>query len=512
MMNKRKVVLIVLDGWGLGAGDRTDAIAQANTPFIDSLYRTAPHATLLTDGEHVGLPPGQMGNSEVGHLNIGAGRVVYQDLMRVNKGVEDGTLEQNPVLQAAFATARQPGKRLHLMGLLSDGGVHALRTHAEALCHMAWRAGVPDVCVHAFTDGRDADPRSGKGYMENFLRNIAGTGARIATVTGRYFAMDRDKRWERVAKAYAVMTRGEGIPIIDPLQAFETSYAEGKTDEFIEPHVVVDALGAPVGTVRAGDVVLCFNFRTDRCREITQVLTQQAFTEQGMVPLVLDYVTMTEYDQTYRNVGVLFRKDDLPMTLGEVISRAGKQQIRIAETEKYPHVTFFFSGGREAPFADERRIMLQSPQVATYDLQPEMSAQGIADAICAELENGVVDFVALNFANPDMVGHTGVFSAIVKAVEATDRCAEQVVRTGVAHGYSFVIIADHGNADKALNPDGTPNTAHSTNPVPVIVVDDRSFTLRSGILADVAPTVLHLMGIEKPAEMTGSSLIVDLLS
>lgn len=508
-MSTRKVVLMILDGWGLGAGDRTDAIAQADTPFMDTLLRTRPHATLLTDGEHVGLPPGQMGNSEVGHLNIGAGRVVYQVLMSVNKGIADGSLETDPVLQEAFNAAKQPGKRLHLMGLLSDGGVHAMRTHAEALCQMAHRAGVPSVFVHAFTDGRDADPRSGKGYAEKFLHGIAGTGARIASVTGRYFAMDRDKRWERIAKAYNVLVHGKGIAITDPLEAFTTSYASGKTDEFIEPHVVVDAQGAPLATMQPGDVVLCFNFRTDRCREITQALTQQAFPEQGMEPLALHYVTMTEYDHTYKNVGVLFRKDDLPMTLGEVISRAGKRQIRIAETEKYPHVTFFFSGGREAEFEGESRIMLPSPKVATYDLQPEMSAPGLADAICAELRKGEVDFVALNFANPDMVGHTGVFAAIVKAVETTDRCAQQVVKCGQENGYSFVIIADHGNADKALNADGTPNTAHSTNPVPVIVVDDRPYIVRSGILADVAPTVLDLLSMKKPVEMTGSSLLIS---
>ncbi len=507
-MAQNKVVLMILDGWGIGAGDRTDAIAQADTPFIDGLYRTVPHATLLTDGENVGLPAGQMGNSEVGHLNIGAGRVVYQDLVRVDKAIADGSLEQNPVLQDAFRKAAQTDKRLHFMGLLSDGGVHAMRTHAEALCHMAHRAGLKDVFVHAFTDGRDADPSSGKGYLERFLANVADTSARIATVTGRYFAMDRDKRWERVARAYEVLVHGKGIAVIDPVDAFTGSYAQGKTDEFIEPHVVVDGTGAPIGTIRPGDVVLCFNYRTDRCREITQALTQQAFPEHGMVPIPLHYVTLTEYDHSYRDVGVLFRKDDLPMTIGEVVSRAGKKQIRIAETEKYPHVTFFFSGGREAPFTGEERIMLPSPKVSTYDLQPEMSAHGITDAICAELRKGEVDFVALNFANPDMVGHTGVFEAIVKAVETTDQCAGRVVETGVANGYSFVIIADHGNADKALNPDGSPNTAHSTNPVPVFVVDPRPIALRDGILADVAPTILELMGMEKPVEMTGSSLIV----
>ena len=507
-MRTHKAVLIIMDGWGIGAGDRTDAVAMASTPFIDQLYRTAPHATLLTDGSHVGLPPGQMGNSEVGHLNIGAGRVVFQDLMRVNNAIADGSLEQDPTLREAFDQARRGGRRLHLMGLLSDGGVHALRTHAEALCHMAHRAGVEQVFVHAFTDGRDADPRSGLGYAERFMQAVQGTGARIATITGRYYAMDRDKRWERVAKAYENLVHGRGIPVHDPLDAFRASYAADKTDEFIEPHVVVDAAGAPIATIRPNDVVICFNFRTDRCREITQALTQQAFPEHGMVPAPLHYVTMTEYDSTYSGVHVLFRKDDLRLTLGEVIANAGKRQIRIAETEKYPHVSFFFSGGREAPFDGESRIMVPSPKVATYDLQPEMSAQGIADAICTELRKGEVDLVVLNFANPDMVGHTGVFPAIVKAVETTDRCVRQVVETGRDNGYSFVIIADHGNADKALNPDGSPNTAHSTNPVPVILVDDRPLALRQGILADVAPTILDLMGMEKPAEMTGSSLLV----
>lgn len=507
-MDTRKAVLIILDGWGIGAGDRTDAIANADTPFIDSLYETAPHATLLTDGEHVGLPPGQMGNSEVGHLNIGAGRVVYQDLLRIDKAIEDGGLANDLVLQRTFAAAREKGGRLHLMGLLSDGGVHSMRSHAEAICHLAHQAGVGEVFVHAFTDGRDADPRSGKGYMEHFLEAVQGTSTRVATIVGRYFAMDRDKRWERVARAYDLLVHGRGTPITDPLDAFRQSYASGKTDEFIEPHVVTTPDGRPLATIAPGDVVICFNFRTDRCREITQALTQQAFPEQGMEPMPLHYVTMTEYDPTYRDVQVLFRKDDLPMTLGEVVARAGKRQIRIAETEKYPHVTFFFSGGREKPFEGEERIMLPSPKVATYDLQPAMSAQGIVDAIVPALQHGGPDLVVLNFANPDMVGHTGVYDAIVKAVEVTDHCARQVVEAARSHGYSCVIIADHGNADKALNPDGTPNTAHSTNPVPVFVLTDGRVTLRNGILADVAPTMLDLMGMEKPAEMTGSSLIV----
>lgn len=507
-MHARKAALIILDGWGIGAGDRTDAVAQAHTPFMDELLRTAPHATLLTDGEHVGLPPGQMGNSEVGHLNIGAGRVVYQDLMRVDRAIADGSIASNPALTAAFAAAKRPGARLHLMGLLSDGGVHAMRTHAQALCRIAVQQGVPAVYVHAFTDGRDADPRSGKGYMERFLAGVQGLPVHVASVVGRYYAMDRDKRWERVAKAHALLVNGHGTPIRDPLEAFDRSYASGKTDEFIEPFVVAGPDGAPLATIAAGDVVICFNFRTDRCREITQALTQQPFPEQGMVPLDLHYVTMTEYDPTYRDVQVLFRKDDLPMTLGEVVARAGLRQIRIAETEKYPHVTFFFSGGREKPFEGEQRIMLPSPKVATYDLQPEMSAQGIVDAIVPELVRGTANLVVLNFANPDMVGHTGVFDAVVRAVEVTDDRARQVVEAGRAHGWSFVIIADHGNADKALNPDGSPNTAHSTNPVPVVVLADGTFTLRHGVLADVAPTILDLLDMEKPAEMTGSSLLI----
>jgi 2,3-bisphosphoglycerate-independent phosphoglycerate mutase len=507
-MSRRKAVLMILDGWGIGAGDASDAIATASTPFMDSLLRSAPNATLLTDGEHVGLPPGQMGNSEVGHLNIGAGRVVYQDLVRIDRAIADGSLERDPILREVFHKAAEPGVALHIMGLLSDGGVHSMRSHAEALCRMAAAAGLEKVFVHAFTDGRDADPRSGKRYMEHFLAAVKGTPTRIASVVGRYYAMDRDKRWERIARAYQLLVHGTGTAITDPLEAFTASYASGKTDEFIEPFVVVDEQGKALAPIRPGDVVISFNYRTDRCREITQALTQQGFPEHGMAPLKLHYVTMTQYDPTYQGVEVLFRKDDLPMTLGEVVARAGKRQIRIAETEKYPHVTFFFSGGREKPFDGEERIMLPSPKVATYDIEPAMSAQGIVDAIVPELRKGDVDMVVLNFANPDMVGHTGVFDAIVKAVEVTDSCAQQVVDVGRAMGYSFIIIADHGNADKALNPDGTPNTAHSTNPVPVVLLDDRSFTLRSGILADVAPTLLELLDMEKPAEMTGSSLLV----
>lgn len=500
-------MLIIMDGWGIGAGDNTDAIARARTPFIDELRDRAPHATLLTDGPHVGLPDGQMGNSEVGHLNIGAGRVVRQDLVRIDHAIADGTLEKLDTLRRAFAVSNEPGRKLHILGLVSDGGVHSKRDHIEALCHMATRAGVKEAFVHAFTDGRDADPNSGEGYMRSFLKGTSGSTARVASVIGRYYAMDRDKRWERIAKAYDLLVHGKGAPTRDPMDAFTTSYAEGKTDEFIQPHVVVDEVGAPLATIAPGDVVICANFRTDRCREITQVLTQQAFPDFGMAPLDLHYVTMTEYDPTYRGVEVLFRKDDLPMTLGEVVSRAGSRQIRIAETEKYPHVTFFFNGGREEPFEGEQRIMLPSPKVATYDLCPEMSALGITEAIAGELAKGEADLVVLNFANPDMVGHTGVFEAVVKAVETTDDCVRRVVEAGAAQNYAFVIIADHGNADVARNPDGTPNTAHSTNPVPLFVLTDHPIELKNGVLADVAPTILELMGIEKPVEMTGSSLI-----
>ena len=503
-----KVVLIVLDGWGDGARDSGDAVAQANTPFVDGLLATVPHAQLRTDGENVGLPAGQMGNSEVGHLNIGAGRVVYQDLVRIDKAVADSSLEREPVLKAAFAEATKPGKRLHLMGLVSNGGVHSSQAHLEALCHMAGRAGVTDILIHAFMDGRDTDPMSGAGFLRSLERNIAGSPARIASLIGRYFAMDRDKRWERVRKAYDLLVHGSGQPMTDAVKAVEASYAAGITDEFLEPHITVDERGEAHGTIRPGDVVMCFNFRTDRCREISQVLTQQPFPEQGMEPISIHYVTLTEYDHTYRNVHAVFRRDDLRMTLGETVSKAGLKQIRISETEKYPHVTFFFSGNREEPFPGEERLMVPSPKVATYDLQPEMSALEVTDTVVNALERGEASFVCLNFANADMVGHTGVFRAIVKAVEMIDGCAKRVVEAGRRNGYSFLITADHGNAEKAVNPDGSPNTAHTINPVPVFLIDDRSFGIRNGVLADLAPTVLELMDIEKPAEMTGSSLLV----
>ncbi|MGV9012662.1 MAG: 2,3-bisphosphoglycerate-independent phosphoglycerate mutase [Flavobacteriales bacterium] len=502
-----KAALVILDGWGIGAGDHTDAIAQADTPFIKGLFTSAPHARLRTYGENVGLPEGQMGNSEVGHLNIGAGRIVFQDLMRVDRAVADGSLAQNPVLQAAFSDAAQPSKRLHLMGLLGNGGVHAMQAHLVALCKLSTEAGLKEVFIHAFTDGRDTDPKSGLAFIRSLESDIAGTTAQIASVCGRYFAMDRDKRWERIKKAYDLLVHGIGNRAPNAAWAFEESYVKGITDEFIEPCAIVGIDQRPLAHIRPGDVVLCFNFRTDRCREITEVLTQRPFPEQGMEPLALHYVTMTEYDHRFKDVQVLFRKDDLAMTLGEVVSKAGLGQVRLAETEKYPHVTYFFSGGREEPFQGETRTVSPSPKVATYDLQPEMSANAVADSAEKALADPANNLVVLNFANPDMVGHTGVLPAIVKAVETTDACAKRVVETGLKYGWSFVIIADHGNADKAVNPDGSPNTAHTVNPVPIFVLTERHVHVQDGILADVAPTLLDLMGIPQPTEMTGRSLL-----
>lgn len=503
----KKVALIVLDGWGYGKQDESDAVHLAHTPFMDELLSTYPNATLQTDGEHVGLPDGQMGNSEVGHMNIGAGRVVYQDLVRINRAVKDGSFFDQAVLNNAMDQAR--GGRLHLMGLVSDGGVHSSQEHLHALIQLADKAGVPQVFIHAFTDGRDTDPRSGKGFIQS-LQQVADESSndtRIASVIGRYYAMDRDKRWERVKKAYDLLVRGEGAPYLSAERAIEASYAEDITDEFIEPRVMTDIKGKPIATINEGDVAICFNFRTDRCREITMALTQQDFPEHDMKKLDLDYYTMTRYDSTFEKVHVVYEKDDLAMTLGEVVANAGRTQVRIAETEKYPHVTFFFSGGREQEFDGEDRILVHSPKVATYDLQPEMSAPEVADRICARMQENPPDLVVLNFANPDMVGHTGVFEAIVKAVEATDQQMKRVVETGLSQGYQFIIIADHGNADMAVNEDGSPHTAHTTNPVPFIVISPNVKDVHSGILADVAPTVLELMDIEQPVEMTGKSLL-----
>jgi len=507
MADKKKVALIILDGWGIGDGLKDDAIANSRTPFVNSLYKQYPHSKLQTSGENVGLPDGQMGNSEVGHLNIGAGRVVYQDLVRIGKDVKEKVLDKNPVLLGALKYASENNKNVHFMGLVSDGGVHSHINHLMALCDIAKDNKCKQVYIHAFTDGRDCDPQSGKGFIETLSKHIAGTNAKIASVIGRYYAMDRDKRWERVKLAYDLLVHGNGRRVSDPIAAIKESYAEGVTDEFIKPIAITDEMDNLMPRIMLGDVVICFNFRTDRCREITHVLTQENMPEQGMQIIPLNYFTMTTYDEKFKGIQVLYHKDDLKMTLGEVLANAGKTQIRIAETEKYPHVTFFFSGGREDVFKGETRIMVPSPKVATYDLKPEMSAPGVTDAIVAELKKGEVDFICLNFANPDMVGHTGVYSAIVKAVETIDTCLQKVVEAGLPQGYSFIIIADHGNADHAVNSDGSPNTAHTTNPVPCIVIDKDCKSVTDGRLADIAPTVLKLMGLQQPSEMTGKSLV-----
>lgn len=495
--------LIILDGWGIGDKSASDAISAAHTPYMDSLWSMYPHATLQTSGEHVGLPDGQMGNSEVGHLNIGAGRIVYQELTRINKSIREGAFQENPVVLEAFKVVKERNAKLHFIGLVSEGGVHSSQAHLHTLCDMAKNHDIENVYIHAFTDGRDCDPKSGLAYIQKLEEHLTLSTGKIASIIGRYYAMDRDKRWERIQKAYQLITQGIGTRIDSAAEALMQSYERGITDEFIEGFMIDSN-----GLIENGDVVVCFNFRTDRPREITTVLTQQAFPEFQMTPLDLHYCTMTNYDATYHGLHVLFEKDNLINTLGEVISNMDRTQVRIAETEKYPHVTFFFSGGREEQFVGEKRIMVNSPKVATYDLQPEMSAQEVRDCILRSIENDQPNFICLNFANPDMVGHTGVFSAIVKAVETVDECLKSVVEFGRNKGYEFLIIADHGNADYAVNPDGTPNTAHSLNPVPVILVtDDKGIELNDGILADVAPTILNRMRLAAPIEMTGKSLL-----
>lgn len=503
----KKVALIILDGWGIGDGSKSDAVANAHTPFVDSLYKKYPHSTLRTSGLDVGLPEGQMGNSEVGHLNIGAGRIVYQDLALINKAIQEKTIDSNPTLIEAFNYAKKNNKAVHLMGLVSDGGVHSSQEHIHYLCDMAKANGLQNVFIHVFTDGRDTDPKNGLGYVTGLEAHLKKSVGKIASVVGRYYAMDRDKRWERVKLAYDLLVKGAGKKTQNVLKSIEESYADNITDEFIKPIVNTDASGNPVAIIKENDVVICFNFRTDRCREITQVLTQQNMSQQGMQTLPLYYVTMTNYDDTFKNVRVVYDKDNLAMTLGEVLEKAGKTQIRIAETEKYPHVTFFFSGGREKEFNAERRMMVSSPKVATYDLKPEMSAIELTDAIVPELQNGSTDFICLNFANADMVGHTGDYKAVVKAVETVDACTKRIVEAGLQNGYSFIIIADHGNADYMINTDGTPNTAHSTNPVPCILIDADLKNIKEGKLADLAPTILKLMGISIPKEMSGDVLI-----
>ncbi|GAB3709870.1 2,3-bisphosphoglycerate-independent phosphoglycerate mutase [Spirosoma flavus] len=523
-MNK-KVILIILDGWGIPLKPEVSALNAAHTPFMDSLYPKYPHSTLEASGLAVGLPKGQMGNSEVGHMNLGAGRVVYQDLVKVNKAVEEHTLDKEPVLVDALNYAKESKKKVHLIGLVSDGGVHAHIDHVKGLLSIAHAHELTNVFVHAFTDGRDTDPKGGIGYITDLQSHMAATTGQIASVVGRYYAMDRDNRWERVKVAYDAMVQGVGkkVAATDVTKALQDSYDANVTDEFVQPIIVENSDGSPVAVIEDNDVVLCFNFRTDRGREITQALTQKDFPEQGMKKLSLNYITMTNYDNDFVGVKVIFDKDNLVNTLGEVVASVGRKQIRIAETEKYPHVTFFFSGGREEPFAGEKRLLCPSPKemvvrddkgvemtipVKTYDQIPEMSAYDIRNTIIPELEKEEADFICLNFANTDMVGHTGVFEAVVKAAEAADKCAQDVTETALKHGYSTIIIADHGNAEYMINDDGTPNTAHTTNLVPCILVDnDYHPALNDGKLADIAPTILELMGIPQPTEMGGVSLI-----
>ena len=507
-MENKKCILVIMDGWGHGAIKNSDVIQHAQVPFVTSLYNKYPNSSLVTCGELVGLPEGQMGNSEVGHLNLGAGRIVYQELQRINVAIRSGEFQSNATLLSAIAYAKKNNKKLHLMGLVSDGGVHSHTNHLKALIDLCAKEDVPHVFIHAFTDGRDTDPKSGLGFITDLEEHLKQSNAKIATVIGRYYAMDRDKRWERVKLAYDALVHGIGTNATSASTAIQKGYEENITDEFIKPIIIVDQDQQPLAKIEAGDAVVCFNFRTDRCREITEVLTQKDFQEFGMQKLALEYTTMTEYDSTFKHVHVIFKNDNLTHTLGEVLEQQGKKQIRIAETEKYPHVTFFFSGGRELPFEGERRIMAASPKVATYDLQPEMSADELTEKIIPEIKNRTADFICLNYANADMVGHTGIWEAAKKAVETVDRCVKQVVEAALESGYTVFLTADHGNADFMKNADGSPNTAHTLNPVPLFVIDkDWSGPLKSGKLGDIAPTILHFMGIPIPAEMTGEVLV-----
>ena len=498
---------MILDGWGNGRRDKADVISTVHPEYISDMTARYPPAQRRTDGENVGLPDGQMGNSEVGHLNIGAGRVVYQDLVKINRACRDNSILQNPEVAGAFGYAKEKGASVHFMGLTSDGGVHSSLEHLFKLCDIAAEYKIADTYVHCFMDGRDTDPRSGKGFIEQLEKHLAATTGKIATVVGRYYAMDRDKRWERVKVAYDALVDGIGEHATDMAAAVQKSYDADVTDEFIKPVVRVDAAGNPEGRIRPGDVVIFFNYRNDRAKELTIVLTQEDMPDAGMHTLPLYYCCMTPYDAKFTGLHILFDKENVPDTIGEWVSKQGLRQLRIAETEKYAHVTFFLNGGREETFEGEERILVASPKVATYDLQPEMSAPEVADKLAAALDTQQFDFICLNFANGDMVGHTGVYDAIVEAVKAVDKCVGKVVEAAKRNGYEVVQIADHGNADNAVNPDGTPNTAHSLNPVPIVVVSDRVKAVRDGILADVAPTVLDLMGLPRPAGMTGHSLV-----
>lgn len=505
-MNK-KVILMILDGWGKSPDPKVSAIDNAKTPFIDSLYTKYPNSNLLTDGMNVGLPEGQMGNSEVGHMNLGAGRIVYQDLAKINLAVKNNTLKDEKVLKAAFSHAKKHNKPVHFLGLLSDGGVHSHIKHLMGLLDAGTAYGLPNMFIHAFTDGRDVDPKSGKHFLEDLTDFCSSKTAKLASVIGRYYAMDRDKRWERVKLAYDLLVHGSGEHATDISKAIQRSYDLGVTDEFIKPIAMTDGSGTPLATISDGDVVVFFNFRTDRGRELTQMLSQSDFHEQNTHRLNLYYVTLTNYDDSFEGIHVVYDKDNLLETLGEVLAKAGKKQIRIAETEKYPHVTFFFNGGREVPFEGEKRILCPSPKVATYDLKPEMSAFEIRDAIIPELKTGEVDFVCLNFANPDMVGHTGDMAAAIKACEVVDGCAGSVITSALENGYTTLVIADHGNCETMINPDGSPNTAHTTNPVPLILVDKDLKQIKDGVLGNIAPTILKLMGIPQPKLMDLPALV-----
>jgi 2,3-bisphosphoglycerate-independent phosphoglycerate mutase len=504
-MKDKKVILIIMDGWGLGINKKSDAIQHANTPFVSSLYSRYPNTTLVACGEAVGLPAGQMGNSEVGHLNLGAGRIVYQELERIHVSIKKGEFAKHEILHKAIQYAKENNKPLHLVGLVSDGGVHSHINHVKALTSLCKDAGLTNVLIHAFTDGRDTDPRSGLGFLTDLQNHLDITVGHIASITGRYYAMDRDKRWERIKLAYDALVNGIGYKTDDMPAAVKKSYDDGVTDEFIKP-IINQTI--PNVKIQNEDAVICFNFRTDRCREITEVLTQTDMPEFGMKKLDLNYTTMTQYDHKFKNVQVVFENDDLKNTLGEILEQNNKTQIRIAETEKYPHVSFFFSGGREVPFTGEKRIMIPSPKVATYDLQPEMSAFAVTDAIVTEINNKSADFICLNFANADMVGHTGVWEAIIKAVETVDSCVEKVVTAALQNEYAVFLTADHGNADYAINEDGTPNTAHTLNLVPLFLIDnDWKGNIKPGKLGDIAPTILTLMDLPIPKEMTGNILI-----
>jgi 2,3-bisphosphoglycerate-independent phosphoglycerate mutase len=506
-MKNRKTLLMILDGWGIGDGSKADVISQVPTPNLTYYKNNYPNSILHASGEDVGLPDGQMGNSEVGHLNIGAGRVIYQDLVKINKECKTGDIKKNKVLTDAFSYARDNNKQVHFMGLLSDGGVHSLDKHLYYLCDMTMDYGLKNVFIHGFGDGRDTDPRSGIGYMKNLLDHLKKSNGKVASFIGRFYAMDRDKRWERVKEAYDLLVNGTGAPTGDIIKGMQASYDAGVTDEFMKPIVVTDNFGKPVGLVKEGDVIVFFNFRNDRAKELTIVLTQKEMPECGMKTIPLYYCTMTPYDATFKGLHIIYDKDNADNTIGEVLAAAGKHQLRIAETEKYAHVTFFFSGGREEKFKNEERIMIPSPKVATYDLQPEMSAFAVTDAVVKAIGTEKFDFICLNFANGDMVGHTGVYEAIKKAVKTVDECAGTVIKAARDHGYDVLVIADHGNADKALNEDGSPNTAHSLNPVPCILVTDDYKKINEGILADVAPTLLTIMGIPIPKDMTGKVLV-----